>query len=47
MPEPDQKRTNDRAVATDWMDELPITEAELDLVERHFLDLLTSMIQAQ
>ena len=32
-------------VVDDWPDELPITEDELDLLEVHFLDIITAMTQ--
>ena len=32
-------------VKDDWPDELPITEAELELFETHLLDMITAMVQ--
>ena len=32
-------------VINDWSDGPPITEAELELFERHMFDIITAMIQ--
>lgn len=47
MPNPTTTKTEDqdKKVSTDWPEELPIMEVELDLLEEHLLDILTTMIQ--
>ena len=37
--------TLDRVVTDDWLEQLPITDAELELFEVHMLDIITAMIQ--
>ena len=37
--------TDGFAITNDWPEDLPITEAELDLFETHMLDIITAMIQ--
>ena len=32
-------------VTDDWSEELPITDAELDLFEAHLLDMIKAMVQ--
>lgn len=45
----DRKRHKHRnlavAVIDDWPDDLPITNAELELVERELLDIVMAMFQ--
>ena len=40
-----ESKVPEMSVSTDWPDELPILETELDLFEEHLLDILTTMIQ--
>ncbi len=32
-------------VKDNWPEEMPITDAELDLFEEHILDIITAMVQ--
>jgi hypothetical protein len=32
-------------VKDDWSEELPVLEAEMDLLETHMLDIITAMVQ--
>jgi hypothetical protein len=47
VPSQTPKRTEAKElrVIDDWPEELPITEAELDLFEAHLLDMITAMAQ--
>jgi len=40
-----EKRVPEMLVSYDWQDDLPVTEAELELCEEHFLNILSAMVQ--
>ena len=40
-----EKRVPAMLVSYDWQDDLPVTEAELELCEEHFLNILSAMVQ--
>ncbi len=47
MPGKKPKKTETPAflVKDDWPEELPITDAELELFETHLLDMISAMVQ--
>ncbi|HEY9079476.1 hypothetical protein [Magnetovibrio sp.] len=40
-----ESKVSDTSVSTNWPDELPVVDAEMDLFEEHLLDILTAMFQ--
>lgn len=47
MPGQNREQTDSATfiITDDWPEGLPITEEELELLEVHFLDIVTAMIQ--
>jgi len=43
--EKDKIEAQSIAVTDDWPEDMPITEAEIELFERYMLDFVTAMIQ--